>query len=79
MRILLVDPEAVFTSGGGRQMTARAHAAELGLADVIVDARKPLIYSMTTWLQQYNNKNKKGNRELYGRQYQYCNWICGCE
>jgi hypothetical protein len=58
MRILLMDPEAVFMSGGGRQCTAREHAEELGLADVIVDGRNPLIYSMVTWLENYNQQQE---------------------
>jgi hypothetical protein len=61
MRVLLVDPEAIFQSGGGRQTTAREHTVELGLADVIVDARTPLLYSMTKWLEAFHQYvDKKG-------------------
>jgi hypothetical protein len=51
LRVVLVDPEAVFESGGGRKSTAREYSTELGLADVVVDSRAPLVFAMTQWLR----------------------------
>ncbi|CAB9522991.1 expressed unknown protein [Seminavis robusta] len=59
IRILLVDTDAKYQSGGGRQMTVREHATELGLADVIVDARDPLVFSMKGWLEQFYNQQQQ--------------------
>ena len=57
VRILLVDPEAVFRSGGGRITTAREHTMELGLADIVVDARAPLVYAFSEWLKSCDAKH----------------------
>lgn len=61
MRILLVDTDCHHTSGGGRKETARQHAISLGLADVIVDARDPLVFTMVGWLEEF--EKKKGKRQ----------------
>lgn len=60
IRIILMDPEVIFRSGGGRQCTVREHATELGLADVIVDARFPIVFSIKKWLNSfYQGMDKK--------------------
>ena len=47
LRVLLLDPEAIYWSGGGRSTTVRDHVIELGFADVIVDSRAPLLHAIT--------------------------------
>ena len=50
LRVILVDPEAVVKSGGGRESKARDYISELRLADIIIDARSPLVLMLTGWL-----------------------------
>lgn len=50
MRVLLVDPSVVIESGGGRKTTVLEYVKELGLADVIVDARGLVLRSILDWL-----------------------------
>lgn len=61
LRVILVDPEATVKSGGGRETKARDYISELGLADIIIDARSPLVLMLTRWLaevtSQQNNKS----------------------
>ena len=51
LRVLLVDGGASVASGGGRTSTVRQTVAELGLADVVVDCRQPLVIRITSWLK----------------------------
>eukprot|EP00542_Grammatophora_oceanica_P009227 CAMPEP_0194047034 /NCGR_PEP_ID=MMETSP0009_2-20130614/23515_1 /TAXON_ID=210454 /ORGANISM="Grammatophora oceanica, Strain CCMP 410" /LENGTH=534 /DNA_ID=CAMNT_0038692547 /DNA_START=167 /DNA_END=1771 /DNA_ORIENTATION=- len=56
MRVLLVDPDAASRSGGGRETTAREVANELGLADIVVDARAPIVITIKDWLASVENR-----------------------
>lgn len=51
LRVLLVDSNNIVTSGGGRQRTVRTHVDSLELADIIIDAREPLLSCIKDWLQ----------------------------
>jgi hypothetical protein len=61
-RVLLVDPTVVIESGGGRQNTVREYVQELGLADVIVDARGLVLNSILCWLQNTYRDNDEDQR-----------------
>ena len=50
LRVLLVDSNAIVTSGGGRKRTIRNYVTSLGLADIIIDAREPLLSAIQDWL-----------------------------
>ena len=56
MRVLLVDPTVVIESGGGRKTSVRRHVEELGLGDVIVDARGLVLKSILEWLKSVCTK-----------------------
>lgn len=51
LRVLLVDADSVVTTGGGRQRTVRDYVTSLGLADIIIDARGPLLSAIRDWLE----------------------------
>lgn len=51
IRVLLVDPEVVVEKGGGVSQTANEYIRELGLVDVVIDARKPLTHAMSKWVE----------------------------
>jgi hypothetical protein len=57
LRVLLVDAEATMKSGGGRKCTAREYATHLGLADIIVDSRAPILQSVKHWLGEQRSWN----------------------
>jgi hypothetical protein len=50
LRVLLVDAESMITTGGGRKRTVRDYVTSLGLADIIIDARDPLLSAIRDWL-----------------------------
>jgi hypothetical protein len=58
LRVLFVDADAVFKSGGGRIQSVRDYVTGLGLADVIIDARAPLLHSLDKWLRQRKQKDR---------------------
>jgi len=60
LRVLLVDTSTVMESASGtRTRTVRDHVRELGLADVVVDCRAPLILSLTSWLNQHSQQQQQ--------------------
>lgn len=63
LRVLLVDTEAIYLSGGGRSTSVRDHVIELGLADIIVDSRAPLLHAITKWLEKVESTVKVPRRE----------------
>lgn len=52
LRVILVDLDAIVKSGGGRESSAREYINELGLADIVIDARKSLVNAITHWLSK---------------------------
>ena len=52
LRILLVDPQVRVRKGGGYHTTAGEYVKKLDLADIVIDARTPLVYAMDKWLQR---------------------------
>jgi hypothetical protein len=52
LNVLLVDADAIVKSGGGRTRSVREYVTNLGLADVIIDARAPLLFSINSWLEK---------------------------
>eukprot|EP00986_Skeletonema_menzelii_P000382 scaffold111_cov142-Skeletonema_menzelii.AAC.5 len=59
LRVILVDPEATVKSGGGRETKARDYISELGLADIVIDARSPLVLMLTRWLSEVTKDNQR--------------------
>lgn len=59
LQVLLVNSDAVLENGGGCTLHLRQYAKKLGLADVIIDARAPLLFSIKRWLEQrsWNHKS----------------------
>ena len=66
LRVLLIDTSTTVESGSGsqRSSTIRQHVNELGLADIVVDCRAPLVLTLTKWLQQ--KQQQKGRRGSFG-------------
>jgi hypothetical protein len=56
LRVLLVDTSTPIVSGGGRVSTTRQHVSELDLADIVIDARAPLLQEITGWLAHVTPK-----------------------
>ena len=52
LRVVLVDSQSILTRGGGRTTTVKAYINKLGLADIIIDARAPLLFAVVNWLEQ---------------------------
>ncbi|KAL3942803.1 MAG: hypothetical protein SGBAC_003079 [Bacillariaceae sp.] len=50
LRVLLVDSDGIMTSGGGRKRSIREYVTALGLTDIIIDARTPLLSAFKDWL-----------------------------
>jgi len=50
LRVLLVDEDSPMVLGSGQVLKVRDFAAELGLADVIIDSRMSVVRSLTSWL-----------------------------
>ena len=67
LRIILVDPEASVKSGGGRETKARDYISELGLADIIIDARSPLVLMLTDWLDTVTKDCNQGSKIMSWR------------
>lgn len=58
LRVLLVDAQVSLVSGGGRQTTAREYATELDLADIIIDARGPLLHVVVEFLKSVPRRKR---------------------
>lgn len=56
-RVLLVDPTVIIESGGGRQTSVRDLIEELGLADILIDARASVLHAILNWLEQAEESN----------------------
>ncbi|CAJ1951762.1 unnamed protein product [Cylindrotheca closterium] len=64
LRVLLVDSNAVVTSGGGRKRSIRNYVTNLGLADIIIDAREPLLSAVKDWLKHRSWDHLRGKRRI---------------
>jgi hypothetical protein len=51
MQVLLADPTVMIESWAGRKAPVSQHVKELGLADVIVNARSQVLKSILEWLK----------------------------
>ena len=55
LRVLLVDTSTLVETGGSdRTTTVREHIREFGLADIVIDSTKPLLCSLTMWLDGFD-------------------------
>eukprot|EP00980_Cylindrotheca_fusiformis_P001656 scaffold374_cov124-Cylindrotheca_fusiformis.AAC.15 len=62
LRVLLVDADSIVTTGGGRKRSVRDYVTSLGLADIIIDARIPLLLAIRDWLEHRSwDKLKSGS------------------
>lgn len=52
VRILLADLQRVYTTGGGHQYTLREWIEWYGEANIMIDARAPLLAAMLEWLNR---------------------------
>jgi hypothetical protein len=57
VRILLADSAASQTTGGGHQYTLREHVMEQDSADILIDAKLPLLKAIVEWAQERMAKN----------------------
>lgn len=69
IRVLLVDSEMLVRKGGGYAVEADGYVRALALADVVVDARAPLVFAMTKWLESKPTglDETKSKRGLFSR------------
>ena len=51
VRILLADSESKQTTGGGQEYTLREHVKEQDSADILIDAKLPLLKAIVEWAQ----------------------------
>eukprot|EP00547_Thalassionema_nitzschioides_P004806 CAMPEP_0194220212 /NCGR_PEP_ID=MMETSP0156-20130528/27750_1 /TAXON_ID=33649 /ORGANISM="Thalassionema nitzschioides, Strain L26-B" /LENGTH=446 /DNA_ID=CAMNT_0038950155 /DNA_START=288 /DNA_END=1628 /DNA_ORIENTATION=+ len=66
LKVLLVDSQAIVKSGGGHTQSVQKYVMSLGLADIIIDARDPLLFAIKEWLDQRPWDRLKTKR-LWGR------------
>lgn len=63
-RVLLVDPTMIIENGGGRLTSVRDLVEELGLADIVIDARESVLHAILQWLaQQRNDRGSEGSQK----------------
>ena len=67
MRVLLADPTVMIESGAGRKASVRQHVKELGLADVIVNARGLVLKSILEWLKVAYTKEDISKPQCHAR------------
>jgi len=67
IRVLLVDAEMLVRKGGGYAVEADGYVRALALADVVVDARAPLVFAMTKWLESKSTGFDETKSKLFSR------------
>ena len=66
VRVLLADGNSCQTTGGGHQFTLREHVIEQDSADILIDAKLPLLKAIVEWAQERMDKNGTPNvKKLY--------------
>ena len=64
--VLLADSGARQTTGGGHEYTLREHVMEQDSADILIDAKLPLLKAIVEWAQQKMAKNGTPNlKKIY--------------
>jgi hypothetical protein len=57
VRVLLADSASKQTTGGGHEYTLREHVMEQDSADILIDAKLPLLKAIVEWAQERMAKN----------------------
>eukprot|EP00948_MAST-09A_sp_MAST-9A-sp1_P003884 g3884.t1 len=52
VRVLLADSNAIQTTGGGREYSLRKHVEVHGSADILIDAKVPLLRAIIEWAEK---------------------------